>query len=76
MWIVPRHRLGLLNTALRLKHPIFHIHIFAGDMHISVADMPSLRKAKKIAESYYDLWLKVKDDPKQTEMYAELLKSA
>jgi hypothetical protein len=76
IWVIPLRSLGLLNTSLKLKHPIFHIHFFAGHMHLNVADMPSLREAKKIAESYYSLWLKVKDDPKQTEMYAELLKSA
>jgi uncharacterized Zn-finger protein len=74
IWIIPRHSLGLLNTSLKLKHPIFHIHFFAGHMHLNVADMPTLREAKKIAESYYALWLKVKDDPKQTEMYANVLR--
>jgi hypothetical protein len=59
-------RLWLLGKGFKLKHPVFHIIFFLpGDSHkhIDLIDMPTLREAKKLAECYYEKWLKVKDDP-------------
>jgi len=65
MIITRSPNLCVLDIRVKLRHPVFHILFFIpeSERHISLFDMPTLREAKKLAESYYEAWLKVKDDP-------------
>jgi hypothetical protein len=56
-------RLWVSSKPFKLKHKAFAILFFlpGTNNHIPLIDLPTLKEAKELAESYYTQWVQVKD---------------
>ena len=59
---INRFKPRLITEFIKLKHPVFSINFHPINDSLNVldlVDMPTLKEAKELAESYYNIWLKV-----------------
>jgi hypothetical protein len=62
---INRFKPKLITKFIKLKHPVFSINFHPINDSLNVVDlvdMPTLKEAQELAESYYNVWLNVNRD--------------